>query len=251
MSPSDAITRGAELSHPEEVGALNLSTRALLAAAPPSLFRSHPSFMSHQDVVSMAPSHQFLANQLTQMAAGVGNNPAANGLPSTLLSSNLPIPRPPMQLTNDLTLTPLEQYSSLAQQLSKHTTTPTLSHAQALSIMTSLHWAQSQRNLENQARLSHREDDHDDESDIEVTDPEDTLEDSPKADIKRKFSARNNCEAQDLSVKKQKLEFNEDDNPEWKITSNIQSKPLMSIPNDFLDLICRNNKIQAEWKNPS
>lgn len=238
---SGGITHGVEPLHPLlEDGALNLSTRTLFAQTSPpaannSIIQPQSFFVRSQAALTNPSLHP--PNPLSHLTS---TRPPPALLPATSL-----LCRPPLQLSHDLTLTPLAQYNSLAQEIGKQAGLPhpALSHAQALSLMSSIHLAHSQH-VQSLASSSDVKDEHI-ESDIEVTDSEDT-EDNERSNAS-KHAREFDYEVQDLSTKKRKIDFERRNPHELKLTTSIEEKTITSLPNDFLEIICRNNS-QAECK---
>uniref|UniRef100_A0A6A7G2H7 Nuclear pore complex protein DDB_G0274915-like isoform X1 n=1 Tax=Hirondellea gigas TaxID=1518452 RepID=A0A6A7G2H7_9CRUS len=269
-SPSNVTTLGEEPLHPQhpEDGALNLSTRT--PQSPPTAQsateqpQQHPSFLHQHHFYprsqATAPAFSVQPSLLTTPLQGLASRPPPDLLPAASLLS-----RPPLHLTHDLTLTPLSQYNALAQQILKNPALAVqgLSHAQALSLMSSLHLAQVQHHERmTSPQQDLRKNESHDESDIEVTDPEDAdethihrskeidekFEDNIIRGIRARHIREADSEVQDLSIKKRKIEFtNEEDIPELKIKINSEDKSIVSRQSDFLEIVCRNSA-QAECK---
>lgn len=124
-----------------------------------------------------------------------------------------------------------------------------LSQAQALSLMSSLHLARSQ-NSEQTEKHNIPNKDEDMESDIEVTDRDapEGGEGSPQRGRKTPRDEREDCAAEDLSVKRRKIDINEDAEDEEHDESNETiTDPLKTIQEKFIDII-RRNAAQAQCK---
>lgn len=240
-SPSSGVTHGAEPLHQLlEEGALNLSKRTLLTPTAPSV-TTLPS-----DHPLLSQQHFFVPNQTNLSTSSFLSSPlstlAGRPPPPALLPANTLLSRPPLHLSHDLTLTPLtQQYNALAQQINNQQTLAhsSLSHAQALSIISSIHMAQAhQTNLH--ASPAYSKDENPD-SDIEVTDPEDAGDVIQHQKDFSKVTRDSEEEVQDLSVKKRKIEIDGGDVRELQLTTSISESNIASLPTDFLEMICRNN----------
>ncbi|KAF2366678.1 Paired domain [Trinorchestia longiramus] len=254
-SPSRGTIPGGEpsLQHPED-GALNLSTRSLLSAAvqPDQPLVQSQSFFAQSDSATNLPSVPLLS------AAHSTSSPPALIPTSSLLS------RPQVHLTHDLTLTPLSHLTTVAQQMITKLPglcPPGLSQAQALSLMSSLHLAHTQQAQKFVTQNPSYKSSDEQESDIEVTDRtqiDNSWRKSPTQENEERdndrFSPRRNaksprdedCEVQDLSVKRRKVDEHGSDTIEGQIDPPI-TDPLTSIQKNFMEII-RRNAAQAQCK---
>ena len=275
-SHSSEFTRGVEQLHRDDA-ALNLSTRALLS----SCSSTTPITVASENHNSPLLQHPSL---FIRSPAGLSSNSPLFNIPSTspintsrppppaLLPATSLLSRPPLHLTHDLTLTPLSQFAK-QQSIMGGDGSP-LSPAQALSIMSNLHLAQSRARNAALSSPQHSEDGaNPEDSDIEVTDldedikinsrkhsRDETQEKSEESEDKKSakldcynyesedkksvkfdcynYESEDDCEAQDLRVKKRKSDFGavHDANDQ-----EAKDRALTAMQSDFMDLICRNS----------
>lgn len=117
---------------------------------------------------------------------------------------------------------------------------------------------QAAQRLEAAQRESAREEEDNADSDIEVTDPEDVddkmmesqanrgrADERDERSVGHKDTREVECEVQDLSIKKRKIDFTREDSPDLSANTHTSGNTMASIQNNFMEMICR-NAAQAE-----